>query len=678
MSAPRSLRLSPSGPRQPYASDLVDVTWFGASPDGRGDPSGAFARAAAFAAQNGGRLYVPEGTYGDGNDWSFALPSTLTMCGDGDVSNLVNCHLTATGTVGAEAQITAATARGATVVPVATAGLAANDWVRVASIINANSPNAGIWQLGHDVSLQSYLAEFAQVKSIDSGAQLTLLQGLTFPYSNVPGGDSNPAFAIQASVLFKVNFHVGGKLQRLKFTGRGAAFGETLLLTYCRDFLIEDVTLDANDLQNVNLKMDYCLDCKMVGGANIGKKTSVALTSANNQALVRGCQRCVFEGVRFEYGHQCLDVESKNGSSQRGGPCIQCGAVGCSAVGAVQDGFTSHPGNYQSRFERNEISGCLVGVRIRSRGDLVRGNQVTGVPSTAGSAGLYIYQGAALESIVSDNVVDGADRCVNWQLRTDSNGADYNTLLGLIGPHCVISKNQLFNAGLHGIFLDTVYTTATKVGPRIVDNEIHSPANDGIRVSSYANGTIVRGNKIYGIAAAKAAIGYVTNIQRLFIDENHAYGVNAAGFAVQGPAVGSFITDLVTFPAGDAEAQLYVGEVYTDAATPFTGVRRSTAAFVAPQTPGYQPFVRSVGDVAPTITRQQLALYQPTSTGQSLRADARDTNNLLTSHQLVIRFAGVPNGNVLGSVGDMCSNTLTGDVYRKTSGANTNTGWVTP
>lgn len=641
-------------------------TYIAAGTGSLASPAAAFAAADAAAAAVGGTVYVPAGTYGDGTGWTFALSSGVTLEGDGDVSNLVNCQLTATGTAGNEIAFTGAATKGATSISIPATGLT-DSYLRLSSVINCQSSDAGVDQLGTASADASFFGEFVRVKT-GNAATADLYGALVFPYSNTAGGSSG---SFTTSVARVMSFHAGGRIRRLRFTGIKSGATEIILGTFCRDLCIEECYLDTNN-QTANLiRLKYCLDCEVRGPRGFGKRTSIT-GATQNLVIISSSQNTFVDKGALRYGYQAVDVTYQtNDATYRGGPSIACGARGTFVQDAGLDGFTSHYGCYMSFFDDVTSTGHPnVGVRIRSRGDRVSGGRFTGGTS---STGILIDNAAAVESHVSGPYVNGGARAIQY----DHSSTGLEALEAALGcGACIITKPICRGQSGVAIYCATAYTSATLVGPRIIDPEIHQPGSDAIRIDPYNNGTVVKGVRANGIPAARAAVTWGANIKRLHVDDIHAYGVNASGFALKGPATGSFMTDATTFPAGESEAQLYLGKVYTDAATPFSGIYRDTGgvAYLRAQTAGWQPNVGNVAPATPTLSTAALAAWYLSGTemfGKSVDAAGTTTR----TYALVMTNGATPEGAITAPVGRLCIDTATGILYAKTSGSG-NTGWM--
>lgn len=639
----------------------VDVKVAGAVGDGVTDDSAAFAAADLVAAASGGKVFVPMGTY---NVPTFALSSGVTLEGEGDVSVLLNCYLTCTGTAGAEIPFTAPAAKGATAISIPATGLD-GAWLRLASVINMQSTDAGADQLGHEAAADGFFAEFKQVL-VGAAGSATLSGGTVWAYSNTPGGDSG---SFTTSVARVVTFHAGSRIRSIKFLGKNTSANYVIRAQWCRDLLIEGVSIDSNDVTAILAQMDYCLDSHIVGGRYTGKRTTVPAGALANQIRFLSCQGCTIKRATTYYGNQSVDIDCvASDATYRGGPSINCGASDCQAFDCATDGFTSHWGNFGSFFDNCRVSGSPRGIRVRDRGAKARGCTVlSGV--TASGIGILIDEAAFYDAEVVGNTVSG----YLYGISQTHSSAGYETLQGLLGcGSAIIARNTVRGTGSHGIFLEDAYTAATLCGPRVEDNEINSPTDDGIHVGSYFNGTVVHGNRINGIGSGDAGIQWDANIKRLHIGPNHIYGVDAAGFAVVGAGLASFMTDATTFPGGESEAQLFVAEQYTDAASAFASVIRDVTAYAAARVQGWGPFVGKMGTSAPTSERQTFGFYL---SGSQLRVDTRDSANSLVTSMVVMRGAGTPEGAVTSGVGGLYIDTATGILYAKTSGTG-NTGWV--
>lgn len=649
--------------------DRFDVTWFGARGNGVHNDQAAIQATDAAAALVGGTVYFPKGRY---NAPLLSISSGVTWEGDGDRSVVLNCYLSATGTAGPEIAFTAPAVKGATSIDIPATGLT-GAWLRLSSCINMQSPDAGIDQLGHDPGAEGFFGEYVQVLS-GAAASATLSGALAWHYSNTPGADSG---TFTTSVARVMSFHEGSRVRRLKFFGKNPTKNQIIEATFARDFLLEDVTLDCDDTRCQTVRYTYCFDCHVSGGTFVGMRNAVPVGSTANPIVFLSSQLCTVSEASIYYGNQGVDFDAyPNDPTYRGAPCIQCSVSNSRAFDCVTDGFTSHWGNYGSSFNHCTVRGSPRGIRLRDRGSRAQGCVLINGSGTG--IGVFADNAAAMDAEILDNVCDG----YLFGVQVGHGAAGYEALEALLGlSRTVIARNRIRNSADYGVYCSAAYASAVMVGPKIVDNEIFGSANLSIFIESYQNGAIVENNRIYGVPATKSGIRFGENIKRLHIGTNHVYGVNAAGFALQGSGVATFITDLATFPAGDAEAELYIGFQYTDAGAGFAfqSLIRNVAAFVAAKRHGYGPFASPLGTAGPTAERQTFGAYiTPTADKSTLKFDTRDTNNQFTTHLAVIFGTTTPNGNVTASPGALYTwnNAGTAELWLKATGVLSNTGWV--
>ena len=653
--------------RATVGGNFVTPQEYGAIGNGIADDTTAVQDANDAAAALGAILFFPAGTY---LCTELTISDGVTWQGEGVLSIIKNCHITATGSVDAEIPFTAPASKGATSISIPATGLGGS-WLRLSSCINANSTDAGVDQLGHTNTDLSYLSEFARIKT----GNLTTadLQGATiWPYSNTPGPDSGAA---TTSVARVVTFHTGARLKSLTFLGENTGDLQQVELQWCRDFVIEDCTFDTNDTKQECVTMTYCLDCHVRGGTMIGQRTNVILpptpgVSLASILLFYSSQNCDASGVSFYYGFQCIDVSYVSSATYRGGPCIACGAVNCIVTDAGYDALTSHWGSVGSFFVNNTMHGSTRGIRVRDRGAQVLCNRLIGTQSSG--VGVLVDNAAAIDSSVIDNSISG----YTYGIEYANSDAGYTTLQALLGiGMCEIASNHIVG-GDPSIFLDTAQTSATLVGPYIHDNIIRDPTGQGIYVFSYNNGTRIARNTISGIGATKGAIRWGENISRLWIGDNHIYNVNAAGYAIYGPGTGAFMTDAITFPTGEAAAALFIGQTFTTAANLFTGILRDNTAYLTPGIVGWQPFTSGIGNAAPTLDRSSLGIYL--SGSQPYIKTVNDTGGTTWVGGLVLHGTSTPEGSVAAGRGTIFVNENGGagtTLYVKES-ASGNTGWA--
>jgi hypothetical protein len=647
------------------ARQIYSVLDYGAEGDGVTDDSEAFDDAATAAAATGGTVYVPEGSY---LVPTFEHPSGVTVEGAGDSSVILNCYWTATGTAGSEIAFTGAAAAMATSISIPSTGLT-DSWLRISSVINSQSTDAGEWQLGHVTSQESYLAEFVRIKT--AGASSATLYGpILFPYSNTPGSDTYASFL--TSVARVVTFNEGATIRNMKFRGKNSSQNSIILTRWARGFTIENCTIDSDDSTAQNVRFEYSLDCHIRASRLVGRRNSVPAGSTANPLIFASSQLCSAHECTIEYGNQGVDITyADNDATYRGGPCIACGVSDSRSYYAATDGFTSHQGCWASYFDTCTTINAVNGVRIRSRHD-----RVTGCILLAGGnvgVGVKINAGAVVQSIVESNTIDGYLHGVELVHETDEAG--YDDLTVTLGRNqCEIKHNRISNSGDHAIYINTAPTSSASLGPSVTFNEIRAATSDPIAVNAYNNGTIISENRIHGVASGKGGIQWGANIQRLHIGDNHIYGVPTGAVPLRGFSVVSFMTDATTVPAGEAEAELHIGKIYTDSTADFSGILRVPTAYAPARVAGYQPFISPFGNTVPTLQRSSVGMWQD---GERISMVAQDKDGVSRRYIAVYTASGTPEGSVTAPVGSLYTRTngASGTVlYIKEDGTGA-TGW---
>lgn len=558
------------------ATRWANLPYIGGDEDGDSDvaltlfattPS-AFTRAAIQTALNSDAVsvFLPAGTYTGGGVLTIPPGKKLWATPGSVVVESVQVNVA--GTSGAPINITSAVAQGATIIQLATtAGLTAGQWVRLVSCMNANSADAGVYQLGGRASDDSMLSQFAQIRSVDSGTQITLWQRTLWPYPIVAGPDSAGR---TTSTIIPVSFSEGVRIEGVKFVGRDGNATEVVLASLARDLLITDCEVDVDGDSCQAITFEYCMDSHVEKGRAVGKQAGTG--AAHNVVVFRSCTDCtVRTGTQVVWGYQGVDVTYVvNDNTLWGGPSIACGAIGATAYGQTVDGFTDHPGCFQSHWRFCTAVGANRSVRLRSPYSVAQGNRCTG--ATGSGIGIYLEGGWVQGAQIVGNQVDGFlfGICyINDESVASGNATEHGTAQAKILDNTVRYSTT-------GIYLDEPDTPTNLIhAPEVRGNTVADCATRAIQVDAYNNGAIIDGNTIFGVKSGDGGIRYGANIKRLTIGVNHIYGVESGGFAVRGPSSSSFITDTATFPTGNAEAHLRVADQITDAATQFSSVMHS-------------------------------------------------------------------------------------------------------
>lgn len=483
-----------------------------------------------------------------------------------DAAALLQVRIVAAGSAGAALALTNPAVAGALALDLDGSTIDDGDYLRVASCINCNSTDAGAKQLGDREADYSAFAEFVQVDET-APTSVTLRGSILWDYSNTPGADSHGSWT--GSVARVVSFHEGGRIEGGRITGRYSTSVEIVHLSWCRDFQISNVVVDVDGDVTQCVAMEYCLDCHVDGGRMVGAMNPGS--SAGIPFAMQSCQSCSGRGgLAIEAGYQGLDVTYSVGdTTYRGGPSIKCGGNQVHARYQSVDGFTTHPGCYDSTFVDCHASHNTRGFRLRSRGDKAVACTASG-PETGGGFGFYLDDCAIDAQLVACRA-----QGFSYGFATTFDNADYATLRALLDTGPTLLGCHSRGAFAHGFIALTAFTTAARIGPRFVDCTADGPGTDGFRIQSYNSGAVIKGCWATNIGDGNSGFRFEADSARLHIADNHAYNVHSGGFALRGPT--TMITDATTFPGGESDALIYLGELHTDAATPTTGMPAGSA-----------------------------------------------------------------------------------------------------
>jgi hypothetical protein len=621
-------RISASGQASgAFGVGALNVQLYGAKLDGATDDSGALVRAiAAVSANGGGTVYIPAGKTLDCGGATISIPAKVRLAGEPGAM-IQRVQLVANGSMGAEVNITSAVAAGATVIPVAnSASFSAGGWVRVTSCINSQSPDAGDFQLGDLTADNSYLAEYAQVLSVDSGVQITLTGPLLFPYANAAGPDSGTR---TVSTIRPVTFVDGIRIDGL--TVKSNALQDTISFNIARNFLIRNCTLDSSAATGSTRRpfvAGYCMDGSVEDSELLGFNGS----SANyNTFRVEGSTNVWGRNLRISGGYQGFDFSYNNiDTTYWGGPSIGGGVEKCRIWNMLTDGGTNHYGCIGQTFRDLIIKKGTnnYGIRVRSPGTTVENCTITG--STSSGSGI-IFQGfALLGGRALHNRVYGCSGGISVEPQVNS--APPSDGLTQVSIH----DNYLQDC-IHGIWLISPSTaTARWHGISIRRNRVMNSTSDPIYVSAYNNGVTVEDNFIYGVPSGKGGIRFEANVAELRIDRNTVK--NVTGAAVKGPGGTTLLTDGATFTTGESQARLYVGTVFTDAAVQTTTMPSS-------------PLTAVGGYYRPALSRREKLAKATGLIAENYPREAAQTTTVMTTqvtyYQGIYLFDGEKVTNIL-------------------------------
>jgi hypothetical protein len=554
---------------QSKLSDLVSVKDYGAV----GDAATACLIPFQTAVDSGAkRILVPAGTYAING--TVTLPSGVTLEGDGDGSVLVNARVVVAGSVGAEAGLTVAAERGDTTLSLSTTGFAVGDWVYIKSCINALSVDAGADQLGIPTGsfLGAYFSEFAKVNAL-TPTVMTIAGATIFPYAITAGAFSG---ARTNSGIAKVTFAEGGGVKRLKFISNDTSVAYVIKATWARNFVIEDILITLGSSYIPAIQPENCLGVRIARCRVLCDPFGVgSATPARNSLRVVASQDVLIDGCEVDGGYQGADITWTDLSGVSAGCVIQ----GCTFRNALE-GATTHSGVYGGSISNNTVIDCLGGIRVRSTQTRVIGNTIDGKLS---GIGINATSGFSAGTIISGNIITGQLYGIAIDHESDIATADASLYPG----RCVVSGNTIKNASTGILVYGIVAGATTRLTPCLIKgNVLDACRSRGIFVGSYTNGVVVDGNLVTGPFAvgARAGIEWGANAQYLTITNNVIHYLGASIYGLRGPSTTAFMTDLVTFPLGDAEAFLTLRDNLTlglASAFETTGILRNAAAYVS-------------------------------------------------------------------------------------------------
>lgn len=465
---------------------------------------------AAANAAGGGIVFFPAGTYKVASSPGITLlanvhldfadgASILQGWWPGDTLGAFNGLVSGSGTytdtdvTGAVLTVNA-TAGATTLTMTSTANLTVgNFYLLGADKAFANSPDTG----SHDNI--RYQGEIVRIKSVDSGTQVTVYGWLRDTYAT-----ANAASLRAITWLDRVRI----TNMRIVNPAPGAHISDFIKLSYCRDFSIENVHLEAGD--GCGIHLDMCIDGQIAGGrildltddtANFRYGYGINANRATENVTISG-----LHVRRGRHGFTTNGVDNKRGiprnitltgcTSQSSNDSawdthVQGANItfsGCSAMGATQTGLNVR--SPDTRVLGCSVSHCGQGIALftQADGSTIKGNSIRHITSGVGHG---IQLGGCQNVQILDNLVDET----------------YVFSLYITGgaTNCVIERNTFLNPGLQGSQTAgiRVDSASTGTGNQILRNtfgKLPSAGNDP------GSGTALLGNPIEILASA--ATGY--------------------------------------------------------------------------------------------------------------------------------------------------------------------------
>lgn len=538
---------------------IFNVTTYGAVGDGVTDDSAAI-QAAIDAANlvNGGRVVSPYAKYklntplqGYSNITLELDDSTL------DFSDAVGTTyaIHGTGSYGTEYNIAANRTRGDKSFTTTVAhDFVPGDIVLIRSQRNCISSDAGDdWRLGYGTpSIQdSYFAEYLTVATVPTSTTFTTINRLIFPDYRIDDSLETSAYARARTTVKKVNF-----LENFIVRNGTILHGEDIkggvYLNIAKESYVRSVSFDMGDWRGAATTFNRSLYCE---GYDLKAKTSAvgaidALTDIGyNHFKAINSSHTGFKKCTDENGAQSFDLTY----SSDGDSFVGCYIKDFTAINP-QQALTTHPGGYQCKLNDIDIiNPAKNALGIRSRKSIVNNVKIIGANTADNTYGIYLYEGWAQETTISNCIVEGMKYAYAVVDAGDTpekfkrvNSVFANNIADYCDYAFAIIKGSLAFATDSGLIIKN---NIIKNGGAIFSN-------------NYCNGVTFESNKIY--KAPDTGINIVdvaANCRDWKIKDNDFIDCGLNNTAIKLRA----ITDTTTFPSGlenwVVEGNRYIGDI---------------------------------------------------------------------------------------------------------------------
>ena len=308
--------------------EIVSFKDFGAVGDGTTNDAGAI-QAAVTAMSAGGTI--------DGQGLTYKVNSTITglssnttiqnatfdFSSQPDVPATIDVGFNVLGSIAAGVSLTSNLALDSATVAVNTTSFAADDLVFLAS--------TSVW----DSSTSTTFGQYARVKSIDSGAQLTLYDSVLMPFNTANSATIAKVTPVKKVVFDNVNFLGANNLTQSQNALR-FEYGEDCTVSNCRfekfDYIgVSFFRCYANTVTNCRIKF------------------ARATGSAYGYAIQGGCYAC---SVVNSWGEDCRHTVTIGDND---GVNMFTKVIGCHATSSKDAGFDSHSASMFTEFIGNTV-----------------------------------------------------------------------------------------------------------------------------------------------------------------------------------------------------------------------------------------------------------------------------------------------------------------------------------
>lgn len=394
----------------------VDVRRYGVKGDGTTDDTAALQ--AAMDASVGKAVFIPAGRYVVSD--VVRIRAGTTVFGEpGTVITVPNRATTsvfrASGYLSPSRQVelSGAVGTGDRVITTKTAhGYTAGDVVKLQSQRVACSTDAGAWRLGWPTvgSTGPRFAEYGRIESVQSSTQFTLDSGLIFPGYRGDSTQETDSGAGDSTIIMKSD---GGgdrvTIRDLEFEGEAREF---VRFVSCVEPVAENLRVRVKGSEPS--RAVQFLDCYLGQARNIVATCDVPILGTQEHAIrnlihIAGCHSTGAVNCRIIRGTQCYDV-TYDAPKDAEHTSVYCYVQNCESVSAIGNPITVHPGTYGAIVINNRFTECQKsGIAIRSNSALVTGNRIvgSGQGQDIDNPGIYLLEGAGLNSLIADNFVEG-------------------------------------------------------------------------------------------------------------------------------------------------------------------------------------------------------------------------------------------------------------------------------
>jgi hypothetical protein len=528
-------------------ADVVNVKDFGAVGDGVADDREAIRNAVHRINAVGGILFFPTGNYYTpyqthtiDSNWIEITKSDIEIIGEGSVI-LQNILFYIHGQYGSEQIVGASgfTSGDFSINTSVAHNLATNDYVQLLSGINSYSTDAGDWQLGSRNPTTNILSdvrfgEIHKIAKVDSSTLATLYTSVIYPnYKNNILGQSDPISGVTGATIRKLTPIQNVTIKNLVFESGANSF-RNIGIRCAANVIIDNCqfnTTSGNDGRHVfatdSINLSF-LNCK-----SIRYPEGASGSSWNSFIIGGGCQNISFDNCYFARGQQHIDVTNNKLANDIGYDNVnnitsQIISITNSLFVNCSDGFTTHPGTFNLTAVGNTFENCNTAIRVRSRRNIITGNNVRTIRT--GFAFTAFYEDTLVaNNNITQSLTPTDEQCIGISFNTLSteimNNNDFENLIIQNNTIRIIGTNEA-NDGI--IFLrssapNPSFTLDTDVEKRKVSNIVvcdNRMYNCSIRVRAFTNRVSILRNMFDGVTNRTHFILCEQNSARHKIAEN--------------------------------------------------------------------------------------------------------------------------------------------------------------